>query len=152
MKAKHLTGAVAAISLMSSGVAMAAPHLGMSPHFGGGGFHGAPAFHGGAVHDPTPMAVRPLAARARSWHGHDWDHDGDHDHWWWRGGWPGYWGGFGFWAGYDLAPWWWSYPGAESYDVETAAPEPAAPPGYDCDGWRWDATQGHYVAAKVACN
>jgi hypothetical protein len=54
---------------------------------------------------------------------------------------PFYWDGLGYFGGYAMAP-------DDNYRDSRAAAPPA---GYDCDGWRWDAAAGRYVAAKVSC-
>jgi hypothetical protein len=134
-------GLLAGVALASSPVTVLAAG---GFHGGGahGSFHGAGAFHGGGF-------------RGGGFRG-GW---GGRGYWGW--GYPFYWGGVGFIAGYSLAPYWYDdcyygpyYACAPAYG---APPPPAAapagpPPGYDCDGWRWDATQQRYVAAKVACN
>jgi hypothetical protein len=61
----------------------------------------------------------------------------------------------GFAAGYALAPYddYYVDPGYGPYDAPyDYAPPAGPPPGYDCDGWRWEPAQNRYVPAKVACN
>ncbi len=70
---------------------------------------------------------------------------------------PFFWGGLGFVAGYDLAPYYDDYYGPYGGDPYADGPPQGyapsgPPPGYDCNGWRWDAAQNRYVAARVACN
>ena len=93
---------------------------------------------------------------------------------------PFFFGGLGFATGYALAsPYYYDAPYADDYDDGYAPPaayDDGAPPpppssgareqsydegysaahaaparGYNCQGWRWDATAQKYVAAQVAC-
>lgn len=131
---------------------MGGGHMGGGAHMGGGirsgtvgGFHNGTWGAGGSW-------------RGGTWRGGTW---GGH-RWWggccgfWGPGWgwwgdPFFWGGVGYVAGYELAPAYDDY-----YDdpyAEGAAPAYGGPPpGYDCDGWRWEPAQNRYVPAKVACN
>jgi hypothetical protein len=164
------------IAVLAAGVALAATpapaqmHGGGGGHFGGGGGHfgaGGAGFHpGGGFRGPVRPGVGARPARGAwrgGWHGGDHDGDGDRDHHHFFGGffWPG-WGfydpffwGAGYAGVYAMGP----YDGYDSYDEpydagypDANAPQAAAPAGYDCDGWRWDAGAGRYVAAKVSCN
>ena len=156
----------------------AAPHVG-APHMAAPHAAG-PRPAGSHFSSPNPASPQPASPQPASrgsgqwsgnhWRGHGWDHDHDHGwrgHFWWGGypfwawGWsdPFFWGGSYFWdepfgwddgdwvGGYDLAPDW------DDYYAAPPAPSasPQAPPGYDCDGWRWDAKQQKYVPAKVSC-
>lgn len=135
-----------------------------APHFSGGGGHfgghaaGAHSFASGGHFSGTRGAWTGGGHWGGNWGGHHW---GGH-HWggggWWGPGWgwgwydPFFWGGVGFVAGYDLAPYWGDYyddPGDYAYPPPGAT-APASP-GYDCDGWRWEPGQQRYVPAKVAC-
>jgi hypothetical protein len=93
--------------------------------------------------------VRP--GRAAGWRGGNrfffgggfWPGWGFYDPYYWDGGYVGAYAIDPYDDGYSDAPYGGGYPAAGG--------PTGAPPGYDCDGWRWDATAGRYVAAKVAC-
>jgi hypothetical protein len=173
-KAAALVGGAA----LAASPALAQMH-GFGGHGGGGHFGGGGAARsGGGFHGGTgggfrsgPMAGAFAGRTGGTWHGGTWtgggawhDHDGDGGRRW-RGGWGGFWGpgwgwgdpflwgGLGFATGYALAPDYGYYD--DTYDTPYGAPydyAPAAlPPGYDCDGWRWEPAQNRYVPAKVAC-
>jgi len=156
MKMKLIASVAALVGALSLGVGS----VQAAPHFSGGGGGQFAGAHMGGGHFAGTAGGR---FAGRSWAGHGWhghDHDGDGwrgrgfwGGWGWGPGWgwgdPFFWGGVGFVAGYDLAPYGYGDPYDDSYDAPASA---APPPGYDCDGWRWDAGQNRYVAAKVACN
>jgi hypothetical protein len=158
MKMKFLASVAA---LAGAGALLAGPSL-AAPHFSGGGGH----FGGGAHFSGARAGGAHFNGAFRSggaWGGHGWRGGGWRGGGWRGGGWgwgpgwgwydPFFWGGVGFVAGYDLAPYWddyYDYPD-DGYGPPPGA-APAAPAGYNCDGWRWDASQQRYVAAKVACN
>ncbi|HXU99223.1 MAG TPA: hypothetical protein VG166_01845 [Caulobacteraceae bacterium] len=155
----------AGVAALVAGAALAATPAMAQFHGGGGhmagGFHGGAGMRSGGFHGGAGMGsggfhggVRPGAFRsgAGTWSGHWRDHDRDHDRFFFFGGFfPGFgfydpfWWDAGYVGGYAMDPY---YDGYDGY----AAPAPAAPSGYDCDGWRWDKAAGRYVAAKVSCD
>lgn len=147
MNIRFLAGvaAIAGSYALFAGPTMAAPHFS-----GGGGAHFSGA-HAGAHFS----GARFSGARG-AWGGGGW-RGGFHHH--------AFFGFFPFFAfydpffwdvgfvgGYDIVPYWDDY---YDYPADGYGPPPpagaAAPPGYDCDGWRWDPSQQRYLPAKVAC-
>ncbi len=148
-------------------------------HFGGrdhGGWHGGDGHdhgggHGGDGDDHD--------WHGGGWRGGGWGWGGGYGGYggsYYGGGYysdPFFWGGLGLIGGYALASpaYGYAYDSVDDYDYSDAggygdrgSPPPrydqganstyrdgAAPPGYDCDGWRWDANARRYVAAKVSC-
>ncbi len=165
MKLKFLAiiSAIAGAGALLAAPAVAAPHFsggGGGAHFSGGhagahfsGSHFGGAWTGGSWHGGSWHGG---SWHGGSWHGGSWHGGYDHHHFF---GFfpffafydPFFWG-VGFAGGYDIVPYWDDY-----YDdpADGYGPPPpagaAAPPGYNCDGWRWDASQQRYLPAKVAC-
>jgi hypothetical protein len=163
----------ASISAIAGACALLAGPVVAAPHFGGGGAHfsGGHAgahfsgghFSGGHFSGGHFSGARFGGTRG-AWAGGGWRGGG------WRGGFdhhqffgffpffafydPFFWD-VGFVGGYDIVPYWDDY--YDDYDdpADAYGPPPpagaAAPPGYNCDGWRWDASQQRYLPAKVAC-
>jgi hypothetical protein len=155
----------ATIAAVVGGVALAASPALAQMHGGGGHMGGGGGFHasgrtGGSFHSGM-SGFRGGDFRGGGFRGGGF-RGGFHHHFccgfgpgfgFW--GDPFYWGGLGFVAGYDLAPYSDDYYGPYGDPYADEPPEgyaPGRPAGYDCDGWRWDAAQNRYVAAKVACN
>jgi hypothetical protein len=142
------------------GGGMGGGHMG-GGHMGGGGHFAGTRHFGGPTRGPT-NGLSSGRFSGRSWNSGTWrgsgfgDHDWHGRHWWWSGGCCGFWGlGWGWWGdpfwGADFFP---SYDFAPSVETLDDLPDygPPAPPGYDCDGWRWDAAQQRYLPAKVSCD
>lgn len=151
----------ATIAAVVGGVALlASPALaqhGGGGHMGGGGGFHAAGRTGGSFHSGM-SGFRSGGFRGGGFRGGDFHRGrfccgfGPGFGFW---GDPFFWGGLGFVAGYDLAPYYDDYYGPYGDPYADGRPEgyaPGPPAGYDCDGWRWDAAQNRYVAAKVACN
>lgn len=158
----------ATIAAIVGGVALAASPALAQMHGGGGHMGGGGGFHasgrtGGSFHSGM-SGLRGGGFRAGGFRDGGFRRGGFR-----RGGFccgffgpgfgfwgdPFFWGGLGFVAGYDLAPSYDDYDGPYGDPYAGVPPEgyaPGPPAGYDCNGWRWDAAQNRYVAAKVACN
>jgi hypothetical protein len=155
----------ATIAALVGGVALAASPALAQMHGGGGHMGGGGGFHasgrtGGSFHSGT-SGFRGGGFRGGGFR--DGGFRGGFHHRFCCGFGPGFgfwgdpffWGGLGFVAGYDLAPYADDYYGPYGDPYADGPPEgyaPGPPAGYDCNGWRWDAAQNRYVAAKVACN